>query len=295
MPVTIGARTASLALVFLAPTTAFAQGIAARLVDTWATRGEPVIVEAEIDDPIAVVDRVVFELAVDGRVRTATVTSPPWVAVFPAASVWPFGPERLELSAKLLGRRGGILLGLGVPFRKDLEILNPAESTQRRRDFARATQPEDAFPVGVVVAAEGRFGSAARARAHVAILGPVSRRVELKLGLSTGPSFAEPAAQSGGGPLVLGTELGARVTATRSTFVDALATADVRFPGFDPGGALFVGVRGPWAGVGWEIAAGGGALAANADAGAEAVFFGAVRAGVRFGSTGSEVSETTGP
>ena len=292
---TIVARTACLALVMLAPATAFAQGIAARLVDTWATRGEPVIVEAEVDDPIAVVDRVVFELAVDGRVQTATVTSAPWVAVFPAASVWPFEPERLELSAELLGRRGGILLGLGVPFPKQLDVLDPAESAQRRRDFARRIEAEEAFPVAVVVAGEGRIGSAARARAHVAVLGSVSSRVDLKLGLSTGPSFAGPGAQSGGGRLVLGAELGARERATRSAFVDAVATADVRFPGFDPGGAVFVGLRGPWGDVGWEISAGGGALAANVDAGAEAVFFGAVRAGVRFGSTASEVNETTGP
>lgn len=277
------------------PNHAFARGISARFVDTWATRGEPIIIEARIEDQIGVVDHVEFELSIDDRrVRTATVASAPWSATFASEAVWPFDPERLEVRARLFGRRGGLLLGLGVPFGYSLEILEPAQSAQRRRDFAPPPE-EGPFPVVVVLAAEARAGSASRTRAHVAVLGPVHPRAQLKLALSVGPSFAEPDVLAGGGPLVLGAELGARFLATRRAFVDAVATADLRFPGFDPGGAVFVGLHGPWGGIGWEVSAGGGALAANATDDVDAVFFGAVRAGVRFGSTPTGSDATTDP
>lgn len=254
------------------------------------------VVEATVEDPIAVVDRVAFDLAVDGVwVRTATVSRPPWVATFAAEDVWPRDPGTLEVRARVLGRRGGLLLELGVPFAKPLEILTPAESAVRRRDFARTIEDEDRFPVTVGVAAEGRVGSASRTRIHIAVLGPVSERVELKLGLSVGPNFAEPNDLAGGGPLSLGAEIGARVLASSIWFADAVATADVRFPGFDPGGAVYVGARGPWGPVGWEISGGGGALAADATGDPRAAFFGALRVGVRFGSTDTQGMAKTEP
>jgi len=286
---------AAILLLAIAPRTASAQGIAARFVDTWATRGEPVTVAAEIDDPLGIVDRVAFDLAVDGVwVETSTVRGAPWAATFSADRVWPFEPARLAVRARLLGKRGGTLLELGVPFPKPLEILTPAASARRRKDMTRIREPES-FPVVVGLAAEGRAGSASRTRFHLAILGPVARRTELKLGLSVGPSFAEPDALSGGGPLVLGSELGVRVSAPTTFFVDAVATADVRFPGFDPGGAIYLGARGPWGQVGWELSAGGGSLVADVTGDADAVFFGLVRLGVRFGSTDSEVDAMKEP
>jgi hypothetical protein len=273
-----------------------APGIAVRLVDTWATRGEPLRVEAIVDDPVGVVDRIAFELARDGEwVATATATGAPWTATFVADVIWPHAPQRLELRARALGRRGGVLLDVGRPFPLELDILDPVAAAERRRDLTAASSEEEPFPVTVGVALEGRVGSAARTRVHLAVLGPVSSAVELKLGLSVGPSFAEPAALDGGGPLVFGAELGARLSADPRWFADLVATADARFPGFDPGGALFVGARGPWGPVGWEVSAGGGALAAGVDDTPEAVFFGALRVGVRFGSTSEGPSAKTVP
>ncbi|NJK90080.1 MAG: hypothetical protein HC923_12305 [Myxococcales bacterium] len=115
----------------------------------------------------------------------------------------------------------------------------------------------------------------------MAILGPVSDAVVVRAGMSVGPTFEPPDAFASSGPMLLGFELGVRVR-SRPWFVDAVALGELRFPGFDPGGGMFVGAQGPMGAIGWEVSAGGGAVAPDLD---QAVsFFGSIRFAARFGS-----------
>lgn len=272
-------------LLALPPTAARAQALSAQFQDTWATRGQDVRVSVDVDDPIGVAHRVVFELLVDGVQTTTATTTRPFVATFAAEDVWPRDPQTLEVRAEVLGRRGGLLLQLGYPFALTLEILEPAESLKRTSDLERAAG-SDTSVVAVGLGLEGRVGSPARIRVRTSFVGWTPSFVRPAVAFSVGPAFAEPPGFEDGGPIALGTDAGVRWLAPRVWFVDTLLTADFRFPGVDLGGSVYLGAKGPWGDIEWMVAAGGGALAAGIEDRAEAAFFGSARIGVLFGGSG---------
>lgn len=280
----------ALLLALAAPGLAQAQGLSARFSNQVATLGAPLDVEVLVEDPIRAVDRVKVELRrADDATWTATTAATradsgstrTWVARYDAAALWPAdrgAPKSLELRALLYGRRGGLLLVIGEIEPFEMDVLTPDRAAMRARALERPaetpgepTTGADAFSLAGYVGAEGRLGSSARARAFIGAGGAIADTLELLGVVVVGPTFAEPADLSGGGPFALGFELALRAyvdpledkaSEARSgpegredgsgrrrpqkpkdwnLFAQPFLTGEARLPGFDAGGGLRAG------------------------------------------------------
>ena len=190
----------------------------------------------------------------------------------------------------MLGRRGGLILEVGALEPYELPVLSRARASEEKALFARAAVDESPVPVSGTVAIEARAGSNARVRAVVGALVDLGASTGLDVALSVGPTFAEPSRLAGGGPFVLGAELGLRwwappIVEGWTPYAQAFISSDVRLPGFDPGAGARVGIEHRLtSSVRLEISIGGAVVAF--DTAGDDTFVGAsggVRAGVRFG------------
>jgi hypothetical protein len=287
---------------------AFAQGISARFGNLVATYREDFVARIEVIDEVGVVDRVVLEARAEGQPGWARAEAARtgrgawWIGTFTSTSVYPPGqrePELLELRAKILGARGGILLELGGIEPLFVEVLTKPEVEARERVFRiHSKEPDDdgdelSWLTGYV-GVDGRAGSSARARVVIGAGGSITETLELILCFSVGPTFSRPQVLQAGGPLVLGAETALRVF-TRSParhaltlFLEPVLLVDIRFPGVDPGAGLRGGLSYQFGGeLSFEASLGGAAFLFRAiepmDPGVEVGFSGGVRLQLRFG------------
>lgn len=295
-PMRAAASSGLLCLAILAGSpAASAQGISARFGNMVATYREDFSPRIEIEDRVGVVDRVLFEARAEGAENWHQAEARPtgrgswWQGTFTSTSVWGARgePRFLQVRAKILGRRGGVLLAPGMIEPLRVEVLTKPEVEARERvlrSYAEGGE-EDLFTLTGYVGTEGRAGSGARARLVIGAGGSLSELLELAFYVSVGPAFERPSVVTGGGPLVLGFEAALRVF-TRSParndltlFVEPLGQVDLRLPGVDPG----AGLRG---GLSYQL---GGSLAVELSAGGAVVFFRAIEPndpGVEVGFTG---------
>lgn len=251
-----------LPLMMMLPCLAQAQGVSARFSNQAATQGLPLRVDVEVEDPSGVVTRVMVEIRLENQATwTSTLAQPHeagrWSAQFSATQLWPEGrapAEVLELRALLYAKRGGLVMVLGEiePFQMD--ALPPALAAARQQALGRAqvrTNPDEATgstgSLAGYVGTEGRLGSSARARVFIAAGGPLSDTLELRGMVLVGPTFSEPRGRTGGGPVMLGFELGLRAyarplgAAAWNLFAQPVVGLDVRLPGLDVLGGLRAG------------------------------------------------------
>ena len=289
----------------LLPDGAAASGLSARFDTQIVTQGEDVVIEVSVAAPREVVARVQVELRrPDQSTWTATSAAAGaydparqiWRATYPAAAVWPAGPppDVLEARALLYGRRGGLMLVVGEIAPYELDALPPALAEARRRALTRPAEPAaEGADVGLVgyIGAEGRLGSTARARVFLGIGVPVARGWEIVPGVHVGPTFDKPD-DLGGGTVLFGAELGARVRTEPmgklTLYAWPVTQVDLRLPGVDVGGGLRAGAA---YSLGEELAltadVGGLLMLFAASAGdgdrRRAGFSGGLRVGIRFG------------
>ncbi|MCC7385887.1 MAG: hypothetical protein IT384_28820 [Deltaproteobacteria bacterium] len=278
-----------------------AAGVAARFQSFPAVEGRPLDARLEIEDETGAVERVEVELRSEGGVAWHTMTASrttalEWQVRFPVELI-PRAGQKVELRAVLLGARGGLLLELGADEPFALEVKSPAHARAEARLLTRAGEEEAGFALIGYVGADARAGSSARARAAIAIGLALGGTEELLATVSVGPAFARPALLESGGPLVLGVELALRgyVRAPSQTrwapFGEVLASADLRLPGFDPGGGLRAGISyGLGTDTRVELSVGGAAVVFGAAGEPSAAFgvAGGVRLMLRFESPGRE-------
>ena len=300
-------RCAGLVLVLLfAPATAAAQGISAQLSSAFAVAGVDYVARLEVTDDLGAVGRV--EVDVRPRGAAAWITAEAAVVeragprlVFEAAFPWARLSEgavagHLELRARLLGARGGLLLEIGDLDPLEIEVLTPPEAESRRRVFARARPApvvEDDFTLTGHVALDGRAAASARARAFIGVGAPLTPRLAVIFGVAVGPAFARPEVLEAGGPMVLGFEGALRAYGQPpedawALFLEPFALVDVRLPGVDPGVGLRAG--GSWRlgpELAFEASLGGAAMLFRAsdpdERSSELGFTGGLRAGLRLG------------
>lgn len=272
------------AVLLLAAEEASAQSIQARFPSLWATRGRDLQVSVDVDDASGAVQEARYTLTVDGlRTLTATASRDSgFVATFPAAEVWSDEAERLELSAELLGRRGGLILSLGEPFPLPLDILTPIEAEQRLADLTpEAPEPFQPTPIGAAVGIGGQLGTSARLRAHIRFSYTAGAWEPGAVAI-VGPNFDGDA-----GDLTFGAELDLRRYAPLDVAVIPYAAfrigIDARFPGIDPLIGPSVGVQIPLGDVAFEVQLDGSVLYFDGfDGGREVGFAGGLRTGIRF-------------
>ena len=285
-------------------------GIAARFGAMRAVVGKPLAVRVEVQDLRSTVARVEVTLRVRGKEEThrAEAVRPKdgadawWIARFDASLI-PAPPAWIELTARLVGARGGTLLEVGGIDPHELAVMTPSRAREERRVVQRTQQrvqeSEKPLPLVAYVGLEGRAGSSARARVFVGAGAHVGKNLELGAGVSVGPAFAEPDRLAGGGPLVLGFDLALRGYAVRprgstfAPFLELFAMTDLRLPGVDPGGGLRAGVSilgGDNVRV--DLALGGAAVVYGvSDDDPTVGFAGGLKAAVRLGDERSEDEE----
>jgi hypothetical protein len=283
-----------------------AQGISARFENLVSTLGEDFSPRIEIRDPIRVVDRVILEVRPRGQSEwrrteaTHTGVGDWWQGTFTSTSLWTSReePELLELRAKVLGKRGGVLLDLGGTEPLEVQVLTKPEVEARERVFRTYSPGREEEDDGLswftgYVGTEGRANSGARARFLIGAGGAITDLIEAILYVSVGPAFSRPPELAIGGPIVLGLEASARIF-TRppaqydlSLFAEPNLQVDLRFPGVDPGIGLRGGLSYRATGeVALELSLGGAAIwlrAIQADADSELGFSGTLRLALRFG------------
>lgn len=237
---------------------ASAEGISARFGNDAAVVGRDVIVRVEVTDPIGAVARVEVDLRPLGEGRWTTASAarqdatnpddPWWRATFTSTTVWTEPPPAaLQARARVYGARGGLLLALGDIEPLSIEVVTPTQFARRERAFGSADDGADTLAFAGYLGADGRAASSARARVYLGFGTPLARIAELIVYVTLGPAFERPEATAGGGPVVLGTELAARIytrplsSASWSLFAAPYGTADIRFPGVDAGGGLRAG------------------------------------------------------
>jgi hypothetical protein len=252
------------------PASAEGQGLSARFGWVHAVEGQPLEVRIELEDKSCVKDAktpclldAVQRIVVQMRVRSTpgawhSAEARPsgegawWLATFtssvvPERSLSP-EPREIELRADVLGARDGLLIALGEDEPLVATVLTSPEARTEDRVLQTGVHrsKESSLFVTGHVGLDGRAGSSARARAVIGVGAKTSARVEPIGYVAVGPAFDRPAILDGG-PLVLGFEGAARFytvepeIATYALFVEPFACADLRFPGFDPGGGLRAG------------------------------------------------------
>lgn len=288
-----------------------AQGVSARFGNLTAIYRADFEARVEVDDPVGAVAAVEVLMRPQREIgeeepwltAKAQLEKPGWwLGTFTSTTVWKGAePRYLEVKARILGRRGGILIELGVLEPLLVEVITKPEAVARARLFSRYNEPEEeaAFTLIGYVGLEGRAGSSARGRLYIGAGGALSARTELLAFVSVGPAFSKPALLQSSGPLTLGFDLAFRLY-TRAPqnhswtlFLEPFGTADLRLPGVDVGAGLRVGA-GLMVGdeVALEASLGGAGLAfrvADPDGNpVEGGFSGGLRLAIRLGGGSTE-------
>ncbi|MFO0725683.1 MAG: hypothetical protein U1E65_18000 [Myxococcota bacterium] len=275
-----------------------AAGISARFRPILAREATPIEVEIEVEEQAAVAATAEVEARVgDGDWIKAAAAPTDIEGVFHASvtlSPPPSAGTRVELRARVLGARGGVLLELGYDEPLEVEILSDARWAEAERILTHKVEGEAKLDLIAYLGVEGRLGTSARLRGVVSIGARLSPRQELVLGVAVGPAFSRPPLLEKGGPLVLGAEAAYRVytvvptLAGAAPFLDLALSSDFRLPGFDPGIGARIGVSLNLSlDARLDLSLGGAALLYSADTSARSVgFAGGLRTSLRFGSFG---------
>ena len=287
-------------LVALGSATAQAEGIAARFGAMRAVAGSPLVLRVQVEDDVGAVARVLVGIRVPSRDRTLTVEALPtgaggwWHGELAAAEI-PEPPAWIELRARLLGDRRGLLLEIGADEPLELPVVTVTRAKEERAILQRVRRAERPLPLVGFVGLEARAGTNARARVVVGAGANLASLLELDVAVSVGPSFAAPSALADSGPFTLGFELALRVytrpatVGTLAPYAEVFGAVDARLPGVDAGGGARAGVAFRFTEAVTIDAAFGGAVTAfnltndSPDAGAVG-FTGGVRVVVRFGA-----------
>lgn len=242
------ALTSALLWCFGPTSEAGAASVAARLAPPHVIENEALVIRVIADDPDDLVGRVVVYTRREGaKTWTSTnarQTGTSWAAQIDASLI-PAAGKVLEIKAELFGHREGLLLVLGGEEPFEALVLTKAFGERQRRDLEgalRTVEGDDSDEVLVgFVGAEGRAGSAARARAVVGAGLLLGSTIELLFAVGIGPAFARPALLATGGPMILAPEVALRGYASRvlgarswTPFAELVAGTDLRFPGVDP-------------------------------------------------------------
>jgi hypothetical protein len=243
--------------VAISPTSAVGQGLSARFGYVRAVEREPLLVRVEVEGLIEAVGEVVVQARKVGSELWHSAKAVPvdiggnYEATF-TSTVVPDRPHSIEVRARILGTRSGVLLEIGVDEPLVVEVLSGPEAKKHDEIMAPIRRdPNDATAdLGLVgwVGTDTRVGSSARLRASIALGLRVSQMTEVLVHVSVGPAFARPELIAGGGPVVLGVEGGARFytrdvrTKLWAPWLEAVAGSDLRLPGFDPGAGLRAGI-----------------------------------------------------
>jgi len=228
-------------------------GIAARFGAMRAVEASPAVLRVQIDDDVGVVHRVIITARIPALSRTLTVEAKPtgaggWWHGELAADEVPNAPAFIEVTAEVLGARGGLLLALGADEPYEVPVITSGRAKSDDAVFQRVKRAERPLPIVAFVGLEGRAGSNARARIVVGAAAHLVSPIELAIGLAVGPSFAEPADLANSGPFTLGFDIAVRgytapaVLGQLAPFAEVFGTADLRLPGFDAGGGVRAGI-----------------------------------------------------
>ena len=169
------------------------------------------------------------------------------MALLPAR-ILPKAPATIEISAHLMTKRGGLILTLGEPEPFDTQVLSKARARKEQAVFSRLNRElQGDFPFVGGIGFEAKAANAARLRAILSASGSLSKRWDLGLKISVGPSFSPPLALETPSPLLLGFELsGRRGVPTKSLlgfdiFSELFTGIDLSLPGIDSHAGLRVG------------------------------------------------------
>jgi hypothetical protein len=294
-----------------------AQGLSGRIGHVLAVEGQPLVVRVELEDPacsqaqngrclLDLVGQVIVDMRPLGQLEWHTAKAvqeenPSWWHATFTSSVVPArnDPEhaaRIEVKARVLGARGGVMLDIGGDQPLEAEVFRPREARALERILlqnADKAAEAEAFELVGHVGTDARAGTSARVRAFVGVGGRASTRTEVVVLVSVGPQFARPARLEGGGPIELGFEGGVRLYArdpaggSIALFLEPDLSLDARFPGLDPG----IGLRAGGAlrmssDIAIEAAIGGSFVAFRAFDGEHSTIGGAsggIRVALRFG------------
>lgn len=214
-------------------------------------------VRIEIDGMTEVVGEVIVEARKVGEERWNASRAVPvdalgtYEATF-TSTVVPDRPHSVEIRARVLGTRTGTLLELGYDEPLVAEILSAPEQQKRDAIFAPLRKDADGATsdLGLIgwVGADLRLGTGSRFRGAIGLGLRVTKRTEVLVHVSVGPSSSKPAYLDGESPVVLGVEGAARFY-TRdirlvlwSPWIEGALGTDLRLPGTDPGAGLRAGV-----------------------------------------------------
>lgn len=294
--------------IVISPAVAWGQGVSARFGSTVATFGEDFEVRVEVGDSIGAIDRIEVDVrtpdSLDWITRNADRTERAgwWSATFTSTTVWKnkrTQPDTVELRARLLGRRGGVILMLGEIEPLEVRVLTAPEVAMLQRKlrlYDVESGDESDTQLSGYVGFEGSLGSGSAGRLFIGLSGPVGARGELGGFVSVGPKLLAPDFLTDGGPIVLGFELAGRLYTQAigrhgyAPYAELFARSDARFPGLDAGAGLRVGasVR-LTADVDFDVSLGGAAIGYELTGDSkEFGFAGMVRAAVRFGGPRGE-------
>lgn len=226
-----------------------AWALAARFGDPVTVRGQDVVVRVEVLDDPGVVARVKVELRrPEGAWMAAEAQRAGrwWAAVFPGSEVWADEwPDSLEARAAAFGKRGGVVLEIGVDEPLEIDVLTPERAAQRARDLQRTEsrlrrelEEGDVWALAGLVGTQARLADRARIRALLGLSAPLNAATTLVFRVSVGPAFSPPA-DLDGGVLGLGLEAGLRVRnqpprpGRWSTFAGPRIGTELRLPGVD--------------------------------------------------------------
>jgi hypothetical protein len=285
-----------------------AQGLSGRIGHVLAVEGQDLVVRVEIEDPScakarssACLSDMIGQVLVDvrplGSLDWHTRAAVPeeasgwWRATF-TSSVVPERPDdahpaRLEIKARVLGPRRGLMLEIGADEPLEAEVMKAREARALEQVLTRNVERDEgaeAFELVGHVGTDARAGTSGRIRAFVGVGGRPSARTEIVVSTSVAPQFAKPTRLEGGGPILLGFEGGMRFYArdpgrdTIALFLEPDVSVDLRFPGVDPG----IGMRA------------GAAIRISSDIAAEAALGGSFVAFRSFDSAHSTVGGATG-
>lgn len=251
-PVQVRAACLFSVVLALAPTAAAAQGLSARFGWVRAVEKQPLVVRVEIDGLLELVGRVRVEAKREGYETWSAADAVPidtngmYEATF-TSTIVANAPGKMEIRARIIGTREGVLLELGDDEPLVVEVLSAPEAKKQAELFAPLRREGEESDLGLIgwVGVEGRAGTSARIRASIGLGLRVSKYSEALIHVTVGPAFSRPKLLEDGGPVVLGIEGGYRVFTKDvrlelwSPFLEVAAGADLRLPGVDP----LVGLR----------------------------------------------------